>query len=695
MQDSVGFEIFLRDNLSSPLLQAVIKGVANLNRLEKAKGGLAKTSGGLLGSLGGVTGGLGAMLGPIGLATGGVAALGAGLRSVVNTGMDFTKTMSNVKALLNANNDEFERLNQTAISLGASTVFSSTQVAEAMVNAAMAGQSVNEIIASMPGYLNVAAAANLELADAVEIGLSTLHQFQLGADKSIDVADQLTYTTTKSASSMQDLAEGLKYLGPAAAAMKVPLEEVLSVQGVLANNGLRGSVATRALSTAFQRLSNPTSKMAEEMDRLNLRFFDSEGKFVGINNLIGILEGKMKGFTDEQRASTLSILFGNEAFAEMQILLSKGSDELRKFTNEIANSQGTAERVAKTQLDNLTGDVEQFGGAWETLQLKMFKDSESGFRGLVQMGTTFLTRLGESWDYITEPLKEVRDLFGQAWTALQGLLEAVGLTGDKFDGLGYYFKLIKWHLEVMTFSLRTVLKFWTWLFDKLRMGVFYVQSFWEALKVLADGVGEMLQPIATGISNIFAPVGEALKSGAEAVLGFGGWIWDGLKSGFNTVKTNIETFWNTLKSLATGIGELFSPIGDLFEGLFTFDLSKIKSGLSSLFGKAKNQFNLTLDGKLNPPKTDSKLPDGDNKATPPKPTGLTPPMPPIVPVAPGGKDSGIELAGGRGSGKSVVVHINNLINNLTVEGANITENIKEVVAKALIEAVNDFEQSYS
>lgn len=636
--NSVGFELFFRDNLTNPLTQATNKGVASLNKLENAKGGLTKSSGGLLGSLGNLSGGLSSILLPAATATGAVLAIGAGLKHVISTGMDFTKTMSNVRALLNANSEEFQRLNQTAISLGASTVFSASQVAEAMVNAAMAGQSTNDIIASMPGYLNVAAAANLDLADAVEIGLSTLHQFNLGADKSIDVADQLTYTTTKSATSMQDLAEGLKYLGPAAAALKVPLSEVLAAQGVLANNGLRGSIATRALSTSLQRLSNPSSKMADEMKRLNLQFFDGEGKFIGINNLIGLLETRLKGFTDEQKASTLSILFGNEAFAEMQILLNKGSEGLKKFTDEIDHSQGTAEKVAKTQLDNLSGDITLLKSAWEGLQIKIFTDGESGFRKLIQISTTFITRLGEAWDYITEPLKEVRDLFGEVWRSIYDLLEAVGLVGGEFDVLDFIFKSIKVNLEILTFGIKNALKFWAWLFNIIRQGVYVIQSFWDGLK-----------------------------------------------------------------NLATNISKVFIPVGELLQGVFTLDWAKIKSGytglksgLSSVLSDAGQTFRESLANRVT--KKSAQETKDENTIAPlvgnnAKANQL---LTPNAAINGGTKtNGGIDVVGNeKGSGKSVVVTINNLIHTLTVQGANLQQNIKEAVALALTDAVRDFETSY-
>lgn len=634
--NSVGFELFFKDHLTGPLNQAANKGVASLNKLENANGGLTKSSGGLMGSLGGVTGGLTSMLGPAAMATAGIALVGAGLREVINTGMDFTKVMSNVKALTQANEEEFKRLNDAAISLGASTSFSSTQVAEAMANAAAGGLEVNEIIQAMPGFLDLAASSNTDLARAVEIGMAQMNAFGMSAKDMNKIVDMMSFTTVKSATGMEDLADGLNYIGANAHALKIPLQEVLALQGTLGDAGLKGSMATRSLSTSIQRLSAPTDKMATVMKSLNLQFFDSQGQFIGINNTVGLLENKMKGFTDEQKAATLSALFGNDAFSEWNILLQKGSTELKNLTSQIENSQGTASKIAKTQLDNLSGDIEQFGGAWESLQLKIFNQGESGFRGLVQMATSFLTRLGDAWEYITEPLSEVRNLFGEVWDALKALLEAVGLIGGDFDLLSYYFGLLKWNLEVLTFGIKNILKFWTWLFDTIKQGVFVVQSFWAALKNLASN-----------ISKVFVPVGELLQ-------GVFTLDWDKIKSGY----------------------------------------SGLKSGLSSVFGDARDAFNQTLEMKMKPvvePTESQPLKEASDLNY--KNRTLSKDFSRQQPKGKEAKD--IDVVGGEGKGKSVIVTINNLINTLTVEGANIQQNIREQVAQALTDAVNDFEMSYT
>jgi len=56
--------------------------------------------------------------------------------------------------------------------------------------------------------------------------------------------------------------------------------------GILANAGLKGSMATRALGTALTKLADPTEKMAGGMNAAGLAAFDSQGKFVGLASIL-------------------------------------------------------------------------------------------------------------------------------------------------------------------------------------------------------------------------------------------------------------------------------------------------------------------------------------------------------------------------------------------------------------------------
>ena len=79
--------------------------------------------------------------------------------AAIKVGSDFEAQMSRVEAISGATGEEFERLRQQAIDLGADTAFSASQAAEGMENLAAAGFTTNEIMNAMPGMLNLSAAS--------------------------------------------------------------------------------------------------------------------------------------------------------------------------------------------------------------------------------------------------------------------------------------------------------------------------------------------------------------------------------------------------------------------------------------------------------------------------------------------------------------------------------------------------------
>ena len=76
-------------------------------------------------------------------------AVGGALGVAAKTASDFESQMNRVKAISGATNGEFGKLRDTAIDLGAKSVFSASETAQGMENLASAGFNTNEII-SLP-----------------------------------------------------------------------------------------------------------------------------------------------------------------------------------------------------------------------------------------------------------------------------------------------------------------------------------------------------------------------------------------------------------------------------------------------------------------------------------------------------------------------------------------------------------------
>lgn len=289
----------------------------------------------------------------------------------------------------------FASLREEAQRLGVTTEFSSVQAARSMEFLARAGLSANEILGATGSTLALATVGQLDLGRASDIASDTLRQFNIEADRLGEVVDVIAKTTTSSNSNVEQFAEAMKFLGPTAQALNVELSESSAVIGLLANSGLKGSVATRAFQTALTRLAAPPKKAAAEIRRLGIEAFDLEGNFVGMAGLIEQLERAFVGLTPRQRQAALTTIFGAEAIQEFNILLNEGSGRIREYTAEIeAAAEGNgafAEAIREQRLDNLPGDITRLSSAFSGLREEVGAIFNPLARDLVQ-GLTAATR---------------------------------------------------------------------------------------------------------------------------------------------------------------------------------------------------------------------------------------------------------------------------------------------------------------
>ena len=113
------------------------------------------------------------------------------LIGVVKTAGNFEAAMSKVGAITQATDGDMKTLTATARELGAKTQFTATQAAEAMSYLGMAGWKTNQIIAGMPGLLNLAAAGGTDLARTADIVSDNLTAFDIAAEGASHMAGML------------------------------------------------------------------------------------------------------------------------------------------------------------------------------------------------------------------------------------------------------------------------------------------------------------------------------------------------------------------------------------------------------------------------------------------------------------------------------------------------------------------------
>jgi TP901 family phage tail tape measure protein len=350
------------------IVDALFKGKGELDRANQSVKDLDKSAGGARKSTDKMTGSMG-MLGTAlkGAAIGALVTAGYKMvefgKQSIDAAANFQAGMSRVSAVSGATGDDLKALQDTAKQLGATTRFSAQEAADGMSFLAMAGFQVNDIVGAMPGVLQLAAAANLDLGRSADIVSNILTGYGKKVEDLAHINDVLVKAFTSANVDLNQLGEAMKYAGPVASGMGVQFEEAAAAIALMGNAGIQGSMAGTSLRGALTRLANPTREVRDTLGRLGVTTHNTRGELLSLEDIVRQLE---KSGAD---TSDMMLLFGQRAGPAMATLVDQGADALRDFTQSLNDAGGTAERVASVQMDNLLGKKTELKSATEGLKI--------------------------------------------------------------------------------------------------------------------------------------------------------------------------------------------------------------------------------------------------------------------------------------------------------------------------------------
>lgn len=317
----------------------------------------------------------------------------AGVATVVFAAARFDKAMSAVDAATHESTHNMDLLRQAALDAGQRTVFSATEAAGAIEELGKAGVSTADILSgALNGALDLAAAGSLAVGDAAEYIATSLNQFSLEGKEATHVADLLAAGAGKAQGEVSDMALALSYAGVPAANLGVSIEETAGSIALLAANGIIGEKAGTSLRGMLASLTSPSKVAQKTMDELGISVFDASGNFIGMAGVAAQLHDRLGSLTEQERAYALGKIFGNEQLQAANILYREGADAVQQWTTAV-DDQGYAADTAARKLDNLMGDLEQLGGAVETLLIGTGEGAQSPLRGTVQLITAIVNGL--------------------------------------------------------------------------------------------------------------------------------------------------------------------------------------------------------------------------------------------------------------------------------------------------------------
>lgn len=519
--------------------------------------------------------------------------------AAVKVGADFEAGMSRVKAISGATGDDFKKLNDQALKLGADTAFSAKEAAEGMENLASAGFSTNEIMAAMPGMLDLAASSGGNIAQASDIAASALRGFGLEASQSGHVADVLAKAAADTNAEIGDMGEALKYVAPVAHAAGLSIEEISAAIGEMSNQGIKGEQAGTTLRSAMTSLASPSKEAATLMEQIGFKAYDAQGKMLPLSRIIDNLTTATKGMTDEQKQNTIATIFGTDALSGMQVLLQQGGSNLDKLTDSLKKSDGAAKQMATTMQDNLKGSIEQMKGSLETAAIKLEEILAPRIKAVADKITELankFSQLSPAQQKFALIMTAIVAAIGPVTLAIGNFVIAIGAISTAFGAVSAAIA----KFGGMSAVLSTVFNPWTiGVAAAIAIGVLLYKN-WDTIKAkaaeLKQSISEHFNTIKTSISSVWNNIASSTAS-----------VWNGIKSSavngakslsagivntFNSISSSISNVWNDIR---TSIIAAVTPIVTSIINAF----NKIKPGLQTIFNGVSNIIRGSWEGIKN------------------------------------------------------------------------------------------------
>ena len=315
----------------------------------------------------------------------------------INTAGDFEASMSNVEALSGASGDELESLSDKAKEMGATTKFTAGESAEALSYMALAGWNTQSMLEGISPVLNLAAAANMDLAQTSDIVTDYLTAFGLKASDTTHFVDVMAYAMAHSNTDVIQLGEAYKACASTATSLGYSVEETTAVLATMANAGVKGGEAGTALNAIFTRLATNTKKCGDELANYGVNIYDAQGNMQSLSSILTGIAGVWGDLTDQEQANLAKTIAGTNQYSKLQTIMAgcseaaaEGGQSFSDYTAALNNCAGSADKMAGTMLDNMNGRLVLMQSAADGLKIAIGEDLTPTMSGLYDVGAQVL-----------------------------------------------------------------------------------------------------------------------------------------------------------------------------------------------------------------------------------------------------------------------------------------------------------------
>lgn len=480
--------------------------------------------------------------------------LGVGT-AALKAGTSFESAMSQVAATMGTTTDRIQNLSKFAQRMGATTAFSATQAAEGLNVLAQSGLTAKEQMQALPEVLNLAAAGNLSLAESSTYVVGTLKGFGKGMDEAKRVTDLVSKGATMANTDVRGLGTALSSSSATAKSYGQNMDSVTLSLLRLAEQNKTGEEAATMLSRAMMDLYTPTNTTKKALDELKVSVYDTKGNARDFNEVIDELNGKLSGMSEEERnayKNTIFTTYGLEAFNKMTV---SSTEKVNDFKNGLKDANDSALKQAKTQIDNLKGDITLFKSALEGAGIVISNVLIPNIRNFIQWLTNLVTK------------------FNKLSEGQQNFIVKAGLIAASIAPILLIFSKV---ITVIS-KVSGVIKFLLVAIQPVTAAVLQLKAGMTVAELAMEGFSAIALKIASAISFLVSPIGLVI-AGITALV-----------AAFAIAYNKSETFRNFINNLVEDLKTFFTEtIPQAFE-IFKEKISEVFENAKQKIGEFKDK----------------------------------------------------------------------------------------------------------
>lgn len=579
----------------------------------------------------------------------GAATTAMGMKSVKSFG-DFQASLNQAAVIAGGTAKDIDGLSDVANRMGAVLPISAQDAADAMVEMARNGASLDDIKKQFPAIAQASTAAGSDLQATAGVVQQAMNIWGDSLKSPQQAAAILVQTANASNASIEDMQQALATIGSTAKMAGMDMGTTAEAIGLLTNRGFSAAQASDDLNHAITQMLAPSSIAKKQMDALGLSFVDSAGKMKPFPQILQEIADKTDGMGEAQKTAALKAMFGASGMKAIIPLLESVKDTTgdaktswsayAEEQDKAAHSTAAATKFLANQANemqqNIGSKIEQVGGNWEALRNKAMAAKggvNSALLDMINQTLEWATTSNSSTAQVIKSFIGLSPVIGPAVTAVgaftTNLGKIIGLGGSvigTIGNLGKTFIILKQASNMSTAiaALRTLgkesliartaavalsagMKVVTaaqWLFNAavsanpLGLLVIAIAAVVAALTIFftKTKMGQQiwanfvnwLKQAWTGLKALAVTVWNAIGQAVTHPVETIKGLWNGLSSWFSQLWQNIVT---TAKSLWNGFAQFFAPIIETIKSIW--------NGIKEFFGTLWQGIVTTAQGVWN------------------------------------------------------------------------------------------------